>query len=53
MTTSLLSPTSPTRLDDLSEDERNEAFDRLQQGLPAVWRSIRANNPRESVVVVP
>jgi len=53
VTTSLLSPTSPTRLDDLSEDERNEAFDRLQQGLPAVWRSIRANNPRESVVVVP
>jgi len=30
VTTSLLSPTSPTRLDDLSEDERNEAFDRLR-----------------------
>jgi len=53
VTTSLLSPTSPTRLDDLSEDERNEAFDRLQERLPAVWRAMRANDPRESVVVVP
>ena len=53
MTTSLLSPTSPARLDDLSEDERNEAFDRLQERLPAVWRAMRANDPRESVVVVP
>ena len=53
MTTSLLSPTAPARLDDLSEDERNEAFDRLQQRLPAVWRAMRANEPRESVVVVP
>ena len=53
MTTSLLSPTSPARLDDLSEDERNEAFDRLQERLPDVWRAMRANDPRESVVVVP
>ena len=53
MTTSLPSPTSPSRLEDLSEDERNEAFDRLQQRLPAVWRAMRANDPRESVVVVP
>ncbi len=53
MTTSLPSPTSPSRLEDLSEDERNEAFDRLQQRLPAVWRAIRSNDPRESVIVVP
>jgi hypothetical protein len=53
VTTSLLSPTAPARLDDLSEDERNEAFDRLQQRLPAVWRAIRSNQPQESVVVVP
>ncbi|HEU4332724.1 MAG TPA: peptide ligase PGM1-related protein [Lapillicoccus sp.] len=42
-----------TRLDALSEDERNEAFDRLQSGLPSVWRAFRSNDPRESVVVVP
>jgi hypothetical protein len=45
--------TSPTRLDDLTEDDRNEAFDRLQRRLPDVWRAMRANDPRESVVVVP
>ena len=44
---------SETRLLDLSEDDRNDAFDRLQQRLPAVWRAFRANDPRESVVVVP
>ena len=45
--------TTPTRLRDLSEDDRNEAFDRLQRRLPDVWRAMRANDPRESVVVVP
>jgi hypothetical protein len=47
------SPTSPSRLHDLSEDERNEGFDRLQRRLPAVWRAWRTNHPQESVVVVP
>jgi hypothetical protein len=46
-------PTPPSRLQDLTEEERNEAFDRLQRGLPSVWRAMRANNTRESVVVVP
>jgi hypothetical protein len=45
--------TSPTRLDDLTEDDRNDAFDRLQRRLPDVWRAMRAKNPRESVVVIP
>jgi hypothetical protein len=44
---------SPSRLEDLSEDERNEAFDRLQRRLPSVWRAMRANDARESVVVIP
>lgn len=42
-----------TPLDTLSEEQRNEAFDRLQSGLPSVWRAFRANDPRESVVVIP
>src|SRR5690349_24012300 len=42
-----------TTLADLSEDQRNEAFDRLQSGLPSVWRAFRSNDPRESVVVIP
>jgi hypothetical protein len=41
------------RLEDLSEEERNDAFDRLQARLPQVWRAWRTNDPRESVVVVP
>src|SRR3954451_19734825 len=45
--------TTPTRLDDLTEDDRNDAFDRLQRRLPDVWRAMRANDPRESVVVIP
>lgn len=53
MTTSPPPATSASRLESLSEDQRNEAFDRLQQGLPSVWRAFRANDPRESVVVVP
>jgi hypothetical protein len=40
-------------LADLTEEQRNEAFDRLQAGLPSVWRAFRANDPRESVVVIP
>lgn len=45
--------TEPRFLADLDEDARNEAFDRLQSRLPAVWRSMRLNEADESVVVVP
>ena len=38
---------------DLTEDERNAAYDRLQARLPDVWRAMRLNEPGESVVVVP
>ena len=40
-------------LADLDEQERNAAYDRLQSRLPSVWRSMRLNEPGESVVVVP
>ena len=40
-------------LDELDEEARNAIFDRLQARLPEVWRSIRRDDPRESVVVVP
>jgi hypothetical protein len=40
-------------LRELTEEERNAAYDRLQSRLPAVWRSMRLNEPGESVVVVP
>lgn len=40
-------------LHELNEDERAEAYDRLQRGLPDVWRAMRLNLPDESVVVVP
>ncbi len=53
MSTVSASPTSPSRLESLSEEERNAAFDRLQQRLPSVWRGFRSNDARESVVVVP
>ena len=40
-------------LDDLDEAARQQRFDALQQGLPEIWRSIRKDDPLESVVVVP
>jgi PGM1 C-terminal domain len=40
-------------LADLSEDERDERFARLQERLPHVWGAIRLNQPGESIVVVP
>ncbi|MEO7270217.1 MAG: peptide ligase PGM1-related protein [Knoellia sp.] len=46
-------PRAASRLRDLDDDERNAAFDRLQSRLPDVWRSMRLNEPDESVVVVP
>jgi hypothetical protein len=42
-----------TTLADLDEDERYRRFDRLQQGMPAVWDAMRLNLENESVVVVP
>ena len=44
---------SSRRLGELNEEERNSAYDRLQGRLPAVWQSMRLNEPGESVVVVP
>jgi hypothetical protein len=44
---------SEPRLGDLSEDQRNERFARLQQHLVDVWRSMRLNEPGGSIVVVP
>ena len=40
-------------LADMGPAEREAAFDRLQERLPEVWRSIRVDAPNESVVVVP
>lgn len=40
-------------LGDMGEQERLAAFDRLQERLPEVWRSIAREDPAESVVVVP
>ena len=37
----------------LSDDERYERFDRLQQRLGGVWSAMRLNEQGESVVVVP
>jgi PGM1 C-terminal domain len=45
--------TGARTLRELTEAERNAAYDRLQARLPAVWRSMRLNEPSESVVVVP
>jgi PGM1 C-terminal domain/ATP-grasp domain len=44
---------SQPRLGDLSEDQRNERFERLQQQLVGVWRAMRLNEPGESLVVIP
>ena len=40
-------------LSDLSEEQRDAEFDRLQGLLPDAWRALRLNEPDESVVVVP
>lgn len=40
-------------LAELDPVQRNACFDRLQQRLPDVWRSMRADAENESVVVVP
>ena len=41
------------RLSDLSEQERADRFARLQERLEPVWRIMRLNDPRESLVVAP
>lgn len=41
------------RLTDLSEEQRYQHFDRLQQKLPHVWAAMRLNEEGESVVIVP
>ena len=48
----LLSTETPT-LASLSERQREERFDTLQQRLPAVWSAMRMNLAGESIVVVP
>ena len=53
MSTTQRPPTPRAPLGELNEEERNAAYDRLQSRLPAVWRSMRLNEPGESVVVVP
>ena len=44
---------SPATLGALSEEERYDRFDRLQERMADVWRTMRVNEPGESVVVVP
>ncbi len=40
-------------LADLSDEERNERFDRLQERMRSVWEIMKHNEEDESVVVVP
>jgi hypothetical protein len=44
---------SPAALRGLSEAERYDRFDRLQERMADVWSNMRLNEPGESVVVVP
>jgi PGM1 C-terminal domain/ATP-grasp domain len=44
---------SEPRLGDLTDDQRNERFERLQRHLADVWRAMRLNEPGESIVVIP
>jgi len=44
---------APLRLSDLSEQERNARFARLQQRLVPLWEAMRLNQPGESILVVP
>jgi PGM1 C-terminal domain len=44
---------SPATLSALSDEERYDRFDRLQGRMADVWRTMRLNEPGESVVVVP
>ena len=51
MTASVEQP--PTTLATLTDSERYERFERLQERLPDVWRIMQLNEEGESVVVVP
>ena len=44
---------TPLTLSQLSETDRYERFDVLQQRLPDVWSAMRLNHADESVVVIP
>jgi PGM1 C-terminal domain len=48
-----VSGTLAPALGELSEEERDERFVRLQERLKPIWRAMRLNQPGESVVVVP
>jgi hypothetical protein len=45
--------TEPRTLQSLTEQQRQELFDVLQQRLPAAWGAMRLNLGGESIVVVP
>ena len=45
--------TAPRTLTSLTEQEREERFDRLQRRLPSTWAAMRLNLSGESIVVVP
>ncbi len=53
MTIPTTTTAAPAALAGLDEDAVEQAFDALQARLPDVWRRIRQDDPRESVVVVP
>ena len=48
-----MSKTFAPALAELSEDERDERFVRLQERLKPLWRDMRLNLPGESIVVIP
>ncbi|MFC8682570.1 peptide ligase PGM1-related protein [Microbacterium ureisolvens] len=48
-----LTATAPVTLSSLTDAERDERFDRLQERMPPVWASMQQNLEDESVVVVP
>lgn len=45
--------TQQPTLPDLDERQRYDAYDRLQQRLPAIWEAMRTDHPAESAVIVP
>jgi hypothetical protein len=45
--------TQQSTLPDLDEQQRYEAYDRLQQRLPGIWEAMRTDHAGESAVVVP
>ncbi len=45
--------TGEVSLSELSDQQRYEIFDLLQQNMPSVWSAMRLNAENESVVVIP